>query len=116
MRILLAAILALSTLVSTASFASEFSEKSCEKYGRKASYAKALDVISNNMKHSSRSELCSLPHLFDVYITDRDFYNIETQEQEPHVWVTLHYAEHSCQYFVRNSDWVVTRKNCYNTL
>lgn len=112
MRILLALIL----LASTSAFASEISKKSCENYSRNSAYAKALDVISTNMKHSSRSELCSLPHLFDVYITDRSFYNIEEQREDPHVWVTLHYSEHSCQYFVRNSDWVVTRKNCYNTI
>lgn len=111
MRILLALLIALS---STAALASEFSEKSCSNYEKNTNYTKALEVISSNMK-STKSELCSLPHLFDVHITDRMFFNLETQKDEPHVWVTLHYAEHSCQYFVRNADWVVTRKNCYNT-
>lgn len=110
-------LLALSILLGTHfAMASEISQKSCEKYGREASYAKALDVISTAFKQISRDELCSMPHLFDVHITNTSFFNIERQKDEPHVWVTLHYAEHSCQYFVRNEDWAVTRKNCYNTV
>ena len=112
MRILLAVAI---TFAASLSMASEFSQKSCEQYSRNASYSKALDVVSSNM-NSSRSELCSLERLMDVYVTNRVFFNMETQKDEPHVWVTLHYAEHSCQYFVREADSVVTRKNCYNTV
>lgn len=45
---------------------------------------------------------------------ERIFLN-EKQGPEPHFWVTLHYNEYSCQYFVRKIDQVVTRKTCYNT-
>ena len=112
MRILLAVVF---LFAAQASVASDISIKSCEKYGRDASFSKALDVISTNFKHNSRDELCALPHLFDVYMTNTMIFNLERQKDEPHVWVTLHYAEHSCQYFVKNEDWTVTKKNCYNT-
>ncbi len=111
MRILLAVLL----LASTHSFASEFSERSCENYSKDDKYRKALDVVAAMVTNSDRNELCSLPHLMDVHVTSSNIFNLETRREEPHSWVTLHYSEHSCQYFVRDQDLVVTKKNCYNT-
>lgn len=93
--------------------ASQFSEASCEKYYANETFAKALNVVAANMKSTSQ-ELCSLERLFDVYIVNHTVITPKGEEI-PHVWLTLHYAEHSCQYFVRNADLVVTAKNCYNT-
>lgn len=104
---------ALMTLAAGTVQASPFSEQSCAKYSKNIDFTKALTVVATNMK-SSVNELCGLERLMDVYIVNRNFYT-EQGEPIPHVWVTLHYAEHSCQYFVRNADWVVTQKNCYNT-
>lgn len=116
MQFLLAALLVISTsAISITSEASEFSQRSCEQYQRNSEYSKALDTIASRMKYTSRSELCSLPHLFDVHITNSLIYNMEKGVDEAHVWITLHYAEHSCQYFVKIEDQSVTKKNCYNT-
>jgi hypothetical protein len=111
MRILLALLF----VASTQSFASEFSERSCELYSKNEKYAKALDVVAEMVTNSSRSELCSLAHLLDVHVAEKNIFNKENEKTENHVWVTLHYNEYSCQYFVRDTDFVVTQKNCYNT-
>ena len=88
-------------------------EVSCEANLAKADFGPALEVVAKAMGYTT-DELCALPHLFDIYIERRTLYNAKN-EAEPHVWVTLHYNEYSCQYFVRDADHVVTRKNCYNT-
>lgn len=85
----------------------------CARYTQNARYSEAIQIIAKAMQYSTEG-LCNLPHLADVYVTDRTFYN-EKNEAEPHIWVTLHYNEYSCQYFLREADKVVTRKNCYNT-
>ncbi len=86
----------------------------CAKYEKNAKYLDAIKVLAKNMQYGFE-ELCNLPRLADIYVTKRSFYN-EQNELIPHVWVTLHYMEYSCQYFLRESDLVTTRKNCYNTI
>ncbi|MBX3022634.1 MAG: hypothetical protein KF799_13255 [Bdellovibrionales bacterium] len=88
-------------------------QKSCENYMRKPTDSQAIEVVATAMGYTT-TELCQLPHLLDIYVDRRNFLN-KKNEIEPHIWVTLHYNEHSCQYFVREADLVVTRKNCYNT-
>lgn len=85
----------------------------CARYRQNPKFLPAIGLIARNMQYSLE-DLCHLPHLADLYVTNRVFYN-EQGEEEPHVWVTLHYNEYSCQYFIRDLDQVVTRKNCYNT-
>lgn len=85
----------------------------CSKYEGNEAYLRAVSVVAKAMQYSP-AELCSLPRLADIHVTRRNILN-ERQEVIPHVWVTLHYNEYSCQYFVRESDSVVTSKNCYNT-
>ena len=75
----------------------------------------ALEVVATAMKYTVE-ELCQHPRVMAIHFTDRIFYNPQNNnEPEPHVWMTVHYNEYSCQYFVRDLDLVVTRKNCYNT-
>lgn len=85
----------------------------CQKYDKHPLFINSVEVVAKNMK-SSLEELCSNPSIYDIYVTSTDVVSV-TGESIPHTWVTLHYAEHSCQYFVREVDLVVTKKNCYNT-
>lgn len=88
----------------------------CARYTTSAeskAYLTALSVVAKNLQYTE-DQMCTLPTLSDIHLAKRNFVNAQ-QEIESHVWVTLHYSEYSCQYFVRESDWVVTRKNCYNT-
>lgn len=85
----------------------------CARYQGNSRYEEAIAIVAKAMKYSTQ-ELCTLPRLADFFIEDRNFVN-EKQEIEPHIWLTLHYNEYSCQYFLREADKVVTRKNCYNT-
>jgi hypothetical protein len=107
---------ALSMFFALPALASNFTVEGnkCERYVGNARYSEAIDLIAKAMKYSTE-ELCTLPRLADVYVVDRVFYN-EKNEAEPHIWLTLHYNEYSCQYFLREADKVVTRKNCYNTI
>ncbi len=84
-----------------------------EKSQNRAAYLTALSVVAKNLQYS-QDQMCTLSTLADIHLAKKNFLN-EQQEIESHVWVTLHYSEYSCQYFVREKDWVVTRKNCYNT-
>jgi hypothetical protein len=86
----------------------------CARYENNGRYREAIQIVAKAMKYSEQ-ELCHLPRLADVYVVDRVFYN-ERNEAEPHIWLTLHYNEYSCQYFLREADKIVTRKNCYNTI
>lgn len=112
MRTLIASVLFV--CVTLPAFASEFSAKSCERYLQNATYAAAIETLAGNMRYSVE-ELCTLDRLMDIHITNTQIFNIEKQKDEPHVWITLHYAEHSCQYFIKNEDQTTTKKNCYNT-
>jgi hypothetical protein len=85
----------------------------CSPYAKHPRYQEAIALIAGKMGYEPK-ELCGLDRLAAIYVTDRVFFNKENQP-EPHIWVTLHYMEYSCQYFVREADSVVTRKNCYNT-
>lgn len=85
----------------------------CAKYSNNEKYVRAISVVARNMGYGPK-ELCALPRLADIHVTGRTLVN-ENQELVPHIWVTLHYSEHSCQYFLREADFVTTQKNCYNT-
>ena len=95
-------------------FSAQADTNFCARYNHQPRYVKAISVIAHNMQYDVE-QLCTLPRLADIYITDRVFYVPPKNEPEPNVWITLHYNEYSCQYFVREADWVVSRKNCYNT-
>ncbi|MBX2996734.1 MAG: hypothetical protein KF681_18090 [Bdellovibrionaceae bacterium] len=97
-----------------ASFSATAATGFCEKYTPNATYIQALQVVAGNMQYGF-DELCQLPRLADIYVTKRVFVDPPKNEPVPHVWVTLHYNEYSCQYFVREADMKVTRSNCYNT-
>ena len=85
----------------------------CARYSKNALFMSSVEVVAKNMKYSL-DELCNYPALYDIYVEPTGLPN-EKGQLIPHTWVTLHYAEHSCQYFVRDEDKVVTKKNCYNT-
>jgi hypothetical protein len=94
---------------------SAFAHDACQNSFRSMQDQTAFTVVAKNMKYTV-DELCSLPRLLAVYMDNRTFYRPENNNQpEPHTWVTLHYNEYSCQYFVRDADLVVTKSNCYNT-
>ena len=85
----------------------------CQKLETSPAFLQALNVVATNMQYSM-DEICSSERILDLQIQHTSITNKEGQTQ-PHVWVTLHYNEYSCQYFVRDEDLLVTRKNCYNT-
>ena len=85
----------------------------CQKLDAKPAYLQALTVVATNMQYTM-SEICSHERILDIQIDNTKIINKDGQV-EPHIWVTLHYNEYSCQYFVRDEDMIVTRKNCYNT-
>ena len=93
--------------------AQALSTNSCEMYLQNPAYAKAITQVASNMGYTYE-QLCAVPRLMDIFVENRNLLN-EQQEIIPHILVTLHYGEESCQYFVRDSDFVVTKKNCYNT-
>jgi len=88
------------------------STDSCSQWQRE-DYQSAIGVVATHLNYS-KAELCSLARLADIHVTKRSFLNAD-QMPEMHTWVTLHYNEDSCQYFVRDWDLVITRSNCYNT-
>ncbi len=101
----------LALLLSGSAFANEM----CADSYRNQKDVIALEVVAKAMKYTV-DELCSHPRVMDFYFADRIFYRVENNnEPEPHTWVTIHYNEYSCQYFVRDLDLVITSKNCYNT-
>lgn len=85
----------------------------CQKLDSQPAFMKALDVVATNMQYSME-EICASERILDIQITKTNLVSKQGQI-EPHVFVTLHYNEYSCQYFVRDEDLIVTRKNCYNT-
>lgn len=90
-------------------------ERMCDKYRNNALSTYAIKVVAANLKYGFE-ELCNHPRLADIYVDRRNLpHPQDPMRSVPHVWVTLHYFEYSCQYFMREADGVVTRKNCYNT-
>lgn len=85
----------------------------CQAYLNKPLYVAALKTVARNMQYSLE-QLCSLERILAVEVQHTNLID-ENQRPIPHTWVTLHYNEYSCQYFVRDADKVVTKKNCYNT-
>lgn len=85
----------------------------CEAYLSKPLYVSALKTVARNMLYTPE-QLCSLERIMAVEVQHTNLLD-ENQRPIPHTWVTLHYNEYSCQYFVRDADKVVTKKNCYNT-
>lgn len=104
---LLASLLVLFTM--SAANAADF----CNRYNKHPLFINSVGVVAKNMNYTLE-QLCNLPALSDIYVEATQIPNLEGKSI-PHTWVTLHYAEHSCQYFVREEDMVVTKKNCYNT-
>lgn len=86
----------------------------CRDYEHNPSYRASLALVAKNLRYGYE-EMCNLPRLAAIHVTERNFLNPENRI-EAHDWVTLHYEEYSCQYFVRKSDRLVTAKNCYNTI
>lgn len=89
----------------------------CEKVASNAKhpeYAQALTLLAKHMEYSEE-QLCNHPRILDIYGDNKTLFNPETHKPEPHVWMTLHYSEYSCQYFFRQADWKLTQSNCYNT-
>ncbi|RYZ64064.1 MAG: hypothetical protein EOP05_22605 [Proteobacteria bacterium] len=85
----------------------------CERYMNNALEVAAIQTVSRNMQYTPET-LCSLERILDVQIVHTNLLD-ENQRPIPHTWLTLHYNEYSCQYYVRDADKVVTKKNCYNT-
>ncbi len=85
----------------------------CTQYAAQPSYLAAIDQLATAMQYSYKG-LCTLSTLADVQIIPTVLRD-ENFQPVNHLWVTLHYETYSCQYFIRDTDGVVTRKNCYNT-
>jgi hypothetical protein len=86
----------------------------CTQFRAKPAYLEAIGLLAKRMQYTPE-ELCQLPRLADIFFSETSLFNKETQEDEPHLWVTFHYFDYSCQYYIRKADRAVTRKNCYNT-
>lgn len=98
-------------LLSQAALASD--KNLCTQYQHNLTYTQALETLASRLSYDFL-QMCSLPHLLDIYITDTILLDPQ-QNPIPHTWVTLHYSEHSCQYFLKTDDLSVTKKDCYNT-
>lgn len=85
----------------------------CTQHSSKSSYLNAISAVAIAMNYTYE-ELCSLSTLSDIQIEQTVLLNQEN-EYENHSWITLHYETYSCQYFVRDQDQFISRKNCYNT-
>lgn len=85
----------------------------CTRYSNNQVFMKAIETVAQEIGYSYE-DMCSGSRVLDVHVTTKKIYN-EQQEPIPHVWVSLHYNEYSCQYFVRESDFTITKGNCYNT-
>jgi hypothetical protein len=85
----------------------------CAQYAEQKSYQEAIQSVATAMKYT-HDQLCTLPTLTDIYMSQTVLYSTENLPID-HLSVTLHYETYSCQYFVRASDKVITRKSCYNT-
>lgn len=88
-------------------------ENGCARYEGNSAFMKSLATVAQNMNYSLE-ELCSHPRILDIHVTNTRL-NHDGQWAIPHFWISLHYNEYSCQYYVREDDFIVTRKNCYNT-
>lgn len=85
----------------------------CAKFAGNPVALQTIEQVANRMQYSFQ-QLCTLPRLMDIFMDRKIFINPQ-QQPEPHLWLTLHYNEYSCQYFIREADRVLTRSNCYNT-
>jgi hypothetical protein len=85
----------------------------CQRYMNNQLDVDAIRTVARNLQYTTE-QLCSPSRILDVQVTHTQLPD-ENQRPIPHTWLTLHYNEYSCQYFVRDSDKVVTKKNCYNT-
>lgn len=85
----------------------------CAPYAHKPEAVRVFSLLAKKMA-LSEEEFCSRPGLAAIHFTTKNIVN-EKLEVIPHYWATLHYGEYSCQYFVRQADFVATAQNCYNT-
>lgn len=112
-RFLIAFVLTvLVTLVVSAQSAFAFGPL-CERYLNNPLEVAAIRTVAKNMQYAPET-LCSLERILDIQIVHTNLLD-ENGRPIPHTWLTLHYNEYSCQYYVRDADKVVTKKNCYNT-
>lgn len=109
--LVLSTVLAASTLFASAP-AQAFGPL-CQRYANQPLFTRAIQTVATNMQYTP-AQLCSLERILDIQVTHTNLVD-ENQNPIPHTWVTLHYNEYSCQYFVRDADQVTTKKNCYNT-
>lgn len=99
------------SLVSMSSTALAFGPH-CEKYADKPLFVQAIKTVAHEMNYTPE-ELCSLERAGDIYVTHTSLTD-ERGDLIPHTWLTIHYYEYSCQYFMRDSDRVITKSNCYS--
>ena len=100
---------ALLTLAASNSYAADH----CEKYQHLPKRIEAISTVATQLKYSM-NDLCNLERIADIYVDDTVKYDERGDEVEID-WVTLHYSEYSCQYFVRKDNRAIFAKNCYNT-
>ena len=86
--------------------------KHCAKYADKPLYVQAIETVAQEMNYTPE-QLCNLERAGDIYITHTSLTD-EKGDLIPHTWLTVHYYEYSCQYFMRDSDRVITKSNCYS--
>ncbi|HVK62412.1 MAG TPA: hypothetical protein VM432_12715 [Bdellovibrionales bacterium] len=86
----------------------------CAKYAESPRFMKAIETVATRSQYTM-AELCQLGRLSDIFVESFMYTDRQTGERIPHSWVTLHYAEYSCQYLVRDSDQSYTKANCYGT-
>ena len=96
-------------LTSTKAFAADH----CEKYQQLPKRIEAIATVAAQLKYSM-NDICNLERIADIYVTDKSQYD-ENGDVVELDWVTLHYNEYSCQYFIRKDNRQMFAKNCYNT-
>ena len=103
----------LALVLALGSFAAFAQDNGCNRYANRSTYQTAINTVAQHMDYTGE-DLCSSPRILEIYVVNTQVDN-ERHEPIPHIWVTLHYNEYSCQYFVREADYVITKSNCYNT-
>lgn len=101
------------TIISLTVFATSASAANlCAKYEKYPRYMKAIETVALYQDRTLQ-EFCSLAHVWDVEAQPDRLY---TREGEiiPHVRVSQHFEYSSCQFMVNETNYTISKSNCYS--
>ena len=82
-------------LLSSVSFAQ--TQNHCAKFEGKGKIEELIKKLSKKLFYSYE-EFCAHPRILDIYNEQRLVYHSEDDSYHPYEFITLHYAEQSCEY------------------